>query len=61
MQASGAQWLRRGVVVGNTRAERCWERPGYVEVRRRDGIVMGVRSNTVRVMVKPAGAGTLDD
>lgn len=61
MQAGGAQWLRLGVVVGNARAERFWERQGYSEVRRRDGIKMGVRSNTVRVMVKPVGAGSIED
>lgn len=61
MVAGGARWLRLGVVAGNTRAERFWERQGYVEVRRREGIAMGVRSNTVRVMIKPAGTATVDD
>src|SRR4029077_19431968 len=30
----GASWLRLGVVVGNLKAERFWERAGYREVRR---------------------------
>jgi RimJ/RimL family protein N-acetyltransferase len=50
---SGAQWLRLGVVVGNHRAERFWEKHGYSEVRRRKGIPSGKRINKVRVMVKP--------
>jgi ribosomal protein S18 acetylase RimI-like enzyme len=32
----GAEWARSGVVAGNARAERFWERLGYREVRRRD-------------------------
>ncbi len=50
---SGAEWLRLGVVVGNSRAERFWEKLGYAEVRRREGVQAGTRSNEVRVMVKP--------
>ncbi len=38
MQRNGAQWVRLGVVVGNQRAERFWERQGFTEVRRRDGL-----------------------
>ena len=49
----GARWSRLGVVIGNGRAERFWERLGYVDVRRRDGLVMGRRVNAIRVMVKP--------
>jgi RimJ/RimL family protein N-acetyltransferase len=56
----GARWLRLGVVKGNRRAERFWERRGFVEVRERSGIAMGMRINTVRVMAKPLAAGTLD-
>ncbi len=37
MGASGAQWLRLGVVRGNVRAERFWERRAYVEMRERTG------------------------
>jgi RimJ/RimL family protein N-acetyltransferase len=50
---SGAEWLRLGVVVGNRRAERFWEKLGYAEVRRREGVIAGDRSNIVKVMVKP--------
>jgi RimJ/RimL family protein N-acetyltransferase len=50
---SGALWLRLGVVVGNHRAERFWEKIGYSEVRRREGVPTGRRNNEVRVMVKP--------
>ena len=53
--AGGAAWLRLGVVAGNARAERFWARAGFVEVRRREGVAMGSRVNTVRVMVKPLG------
>jgi GNAT superfamily N-acetyltransferase len=55
----GAQWLRLGVVAGNARAERFWERAGYAEVRRRGGVEIGRRTPAVRVMVKPLAGGTL--
>lgn len=57
----GARWLRLGVIVGNVRAERFWERMGYAEVRRRLGIDTGGRLNDSRVMVKPLGPDGLDD
>jgi len=57
--AGGAAWLRLGVVAGNARAERFWESAGFVEVRRREGVAMGRKVNTVRVMVKPLAGGTL--
>jgi RimJ/RimL family protein N-acetyltransferase len=53
MVERGAHWIRLGVVVGNARAERFWERSGYVEVRRRGPVQMERRSNPLRVMVKP--------
>ena len=31
--ANGATWMRLGVVAGNGRAERFWEKCGFVEVR----------------------------
>jgi hypothetical protein len=49
---NGARWVRLGVVAGNARAERFWHRAGYREVRRRQGVVMGERVNTVVVMVR---------
>ncbi len=55
----GADWLRLGVVVGNARAEAFWLRQGFQEVRRRDGVSMGVLTQCVRVMVRPLGAAVL--
>jgi len=59
--AGGAAWIRLGVIAGNDRAERFWESAGFVEVRRREGIAMGRKVNTVRVMVKPLAGGALQD
>lgn len=59
MRGNGARWLRLGVVQGNARAERFWEKSGYVEVRKRRGYAVGERSATLRVMVKLPPAGTL--
>lgn len=53
MRQSGARWIRLGVVRGNTRGERFWQRHGYVEVRVREGVDTGGRLNDLRVMVKP--------
>ena len=61
MRRRGAAWVRLGVVVGNGRAERFWERQGFSEVRRRDGISMGQRVNSLRVMVKPLDGGRIAD
>jgi GNAT superfamily N-acetyltransferase len=58
---SGARWLRLGVVQGNARAERFWERSGFRETRKRGGVQMGARVNTIRVMVKPLAGGTLPE
>jgi RimJ/RimL family protein N-acetyltransferase len=58
MRSHGARWIRLGVVVGNARAEKFWERCGYVEARRREGVDTGGRINDLRVMVKPL-EGTL--
>ena len=57
----GVQWVRLGVVEGNLRAERFWERCGYIETRKRHGLVMGQRTNTVRVMMMPLAGGTVDE
>ena len=56
--ARGAEWLRLGVVLGNARAERFWERRGFAETRKRGNLEMGKRVNTVRVMMKPLAGGT---
>jgi len=60
MVDAGAQWLRLGVVRGNRRAERFWERRGYVELRERQ-VPMGARTNAVRVMIKPPAGGAIED
>jgi len=57
----GAQWMRLGVVVGRARAERFWQRQGYVTTRLREGVEMGQRTHDLRVMVKPLGGHTLQD
>jgi GNAT superfamily N-acetyltransferase len=56
MRGNGALWLRLGVVEGNVRAERFWERSGYLDIRKRQGVEMGKRLNTLRVMAKPLAA-----
>lgn len=49
---NGAHWLRLGVVQGHARAESFWARRGFVQVAQREGVEMGLRTNTIRVMVK---------
>lgn len=58
---AGARWLRLGVVKGNTRAERFWSKQGFVQTRVREGVAMGRQTNTIRVLVKPLGTGTVHD
>jgi RimJ/RimL family protein N-acetyltransferase len=60
-RGSGAQWLRMGVVEGNTQAERFWKKFSLVEVRKRDGVEMGRLTNTIRVMAKPLAGGALHE
>ena len=57
--ASGAQWLRLGVIAGNHRAERFWAKCGYTEVRTRDLVNAAGQAKTVKVLVKPLAGGTL--
>jgi hypothetical protein len=59
MRERGALWSRLGVVAGNGRAERFWEKMGYVEVRKRNGVAMGKRVSDLRVMVKALADGNL--
>lgn len=61
MRANGARWTRLGVVEGNSRAERFWERSGYVDVRKRHGYQIGEQVNTLRVMAKPLAGGGLEE
>ena len=49
----GARWMRLGVVQGHARAEAFWLSRGYVQVAKREGIVMGLKTNSIRVMAKP--------
>jgi len=60
MVERGAHWIRLGVVAGNARAERFWERVGYAEVRRRGPLQMQRRTNLLRVMVKPLDGRAID-
>lgn len=57
MRGHGAQWIRLGVVLGNQRAERFWQRAGYAELRLRTGIQTGNLVSTIRVMMKPLCGG----
>jgi len=61
MKRNGARWIRLGVVAGNARAERFWARAGFVETRVREGVTLGRRVNTVRVLVKPLAGRPLAD
>lgn len=59
MRQGGAAWVRLGVVEGNVRAERFWQRRGYHETRKRCGVQMGAKVNTLRVMVKSLAGDAL--
>jgi GNAT superfamily N-acetyltransferase len=61
MQARGARWIRLGVVKGSAKAERFWQKVGFVQVRERGPVAMGRKSNMLRVMIKPLGAATPAD
>ncbi len=61
LSRQGAQWMRLGVVLGNTRAERFWEKCAFREVRRRSDVAIGQCIHTLRVMVKPLCDQGLDD
>jgi GNAT superfamily N-acetyltransferase len=60
MRAQNARWVRLGVVQGNPKAERFWEKMGYRQVRERAGLATGRRISTVRVLVKPLADESLD-
>lgn len=57
---NGAQWLRLGVVQGNARGERFWDKADFVQTRLREGVQFGEQTNTLRVMVKFLAGGTLE-
>ncbi len=51
--AHDSTWMRLGVVQGNVRAERFWQSLGYVPLRTRDNVEMGILTNTVVTLAKP--------
>lgn len=61
LRDQGCKWIRLGVVAGNARAERFWEKCGYREVRMRLAVPMGKQKNDVRVMVKALAGGSLHE
>ena len=58
---SGAEWIRLGVVKGNTIAEHFWRKMGYVQVRERHNVPSGIQMNTLGVMVKSLNDGAMTD
>lgn len=60
-RASGACWMRLGVVEGNDRGERFWTREGYLQTRTREDMPMGRTTKTIRVKMKPLAGGALAD
>jgi len=60
MRRQGARWSRLGVVEGNLRAVRFWEKAGYEDLRKRK-VELGKQVNVVRVMAKPLTDGTLSE
>jgi RimJ/RimL family protein N-acetyltransferase len=61
MRSNGARWLRLGVVRGNLRGARFWEKMGYVDVAQRRDYEQGVKRHTLRVMAKALAGGSLDE
>ncbi len=60
MRKNGARWSRLGVVRGNARGERFWEKMGYLDVSVRSNYRLGNQVNTLRVMMKPLAGGTVE-
>lgn len=61
VRSLGAQWLRLGVVLANTRARRFWQRQGFSDLRRRDGVDTGGHLNDLFTCCKPLAGGSIDD
>jgi ribosomal protein S18 acetylase RimI-like enzyme len=61
LQERGARWLRLGVVIGNDRAMRFWQRQGYEELRVREGVPTGPRMSHVSVRMKCLGDATVKE
>lgn len=55
----GARWLRIGVVADNLRAQRFWNSQGFSKVCERQGVVMGVKKNTIATMIKALSGATI--
>lgn len=55
--ASGAQWLRLGVIEGNRPAERSWHKCGYDEIRTRLLVNASGQTKTTKIMIKPLAGG----
>lgn len=60
MRLRGAKWLRLGVIRGNARGERFWQKMGYVDVSERRDYVRGGGTHVLRVMAKPLAGGTFE-
>jgi len=60
MRRAGAAWIRLGVVVGNARAQRFWERQGYLHTALRQGVDTGGKINDVQMLVKPLADGSVE-
>lgn len=56
----GASWLRLGVVAGNRKAERFWEKAGYRDVRRLEE-QLGSMTHTMRLMVKSLRGSDIEE
>jgi GNAT superfamily N-acetyltransferase len=61
VRAEGAHWLRLGVVRANTRARRFWQRQGFHDLRRRDGVDTGGHLNDLFTCCKPLAGGSVDE
>lgn len=61
IRRQGAQWIRMGVVKGNSRGERFWAKLGYLPTRERGPVTMGLRENLIQALVKPLRGGALAD
>lgn len=61
VRAQGAQWLRLGVVRANARARRFWQRQGFHDLRRRDGVDTGGHLNDLFTCCKPLAGGSIDE
>jgi len=59
--SQGCEWIRLGVAQGNAPAERFWEKLGYRELRKREGVQLGEQLHTIRVLMKPLAGRPVSD